>query len=643
MNYSRRALLIFSASFFAGIFISFIFLHFIIDSKKPGTFSEEQANLQIVGQQPRQFEPKLLSWNLATSSAEWETRDSGVSFVFQDKIWTMGGLDGNQKVQADNKVIYWEAPHFNDIWTTENGATWKLEKEKAEWPPRRSMSVVYFKDKLWMFAGWSPITGYESDIWQSGDGINWTKVVSEAAWPAREGQTAEVFQGKIWMFGGVNYDKHETKNDVWYSDNGIDWTQATTTIPWSTRWDHAAAVFKDKIFLAGGMDLKNGVFNDVWVTSDGLNWELVTAHAPWATRQGHSLVVYKDKLWVIGRLNDAAASGANDIWYTDDGINWQKTETDPPWLGREDHSVLVYKDKIFVFAGMGSDWRWHNDVWVSSEQENGNNEITLKKNTKEPVLSAASFISIFAADDGREQVLFQKNKDEQLPLASITKLMTALVASGIYKLDDIISVSGKSLSSKGASGIYRAGDRLLFSDALRALLIASHNEIADAMAEQAGKQAFLDLMNKKASELGLSDTQFINVIGLDPSGGSDSINHSTAFDIYKLLKYTDKNYQNIIFITSFEQFRLNNADGNLIANISSTDRLLGRQDVPFRILGGKTGETPRAKQNLAIVTESPCGGKLFSVVLRSENSFDDMEKLLQYDKNSYEWKCAPTK
>ncbi len=104
-------------------------------------------------------------------------------------------------------------------------------------------------------------------------------------------------------------------------------------------------------------------------SSDGLNWELANANPPWPERQGHSLVVFHDKLWIIGRLNDAEVDGANDIWYSDDGVNWQKTETDPPWLGREDHSVLVFKDKIFVFAGMGSDWRWHNDVWVSSEQK----------------------------------------------------------------------------------------------------------------------------------------------------------------------------------------------------------------------------------------------------------------------------------
>ncbi len=382
MSHFKRVLLISLGVFSVVILTSLVVYLFRIqrNNEEANLLSQKRLPLQAEQQlateqstttepQPKQFDPKLLSWELATSSAEWEARDSGVSFVFNNKIWTMGGLDGNTKVQTGNKVIYWEAPHFNDIWTTENGATWTLVKAHAEWPPRRSMTVVNFLNKLWMFGGWSPINGLTSDIWNSDDGVTWTKVVSKAAWPAREGHTAEVFHGKIWMFGGVDYDKHETMNDVWYSEDGIDWTQATTTIPWSTRWDHATAVFKDKIFLAGGMDLKNGVFNDVWSSSDGLNWELVAAHAPWATRQGHSLVVYKDKLWVMGRLDDKGEGGVNDIWYSDDGITWQKTNTDPPWIGREDHSVVVFNDKIYVFEGMGSDWKWHNDVWVTAEQK----------------------------------------------------------------------------------------------------------------------------------------------------------------------------------------------------------------------------------------------------------------------------------
>ncbi|MEI6479764.1 MAG: hypothetical protein WCO21_03000 [bacterium] len=347
----------------AAVLVSLVFVYFSFPHNKAQSSPKEQFSKN---QQAPKFEPRLLSWSLATPSAEWQPRDSAVSFVFQNKMWTMGGLNGNREVDNNHTVRYWEAPHFNDIWASEDGVHWQLMKTKAEWPPRRSMSVVLFQDKLWMFGGWSPITGYASDIWQSSDGITWTKIVSSAPWPAREGQTTEVFQGKIWLMGGVNYDKRETKNDVWWSDNGIDWHEATTTIPWSSRWDHATAVFNGKIFLAGGMNLQKQTFKDVWSSTDGFNWELVNANPAWQERQGHSLVVLHGKLWIIGRLNDSEGGGVNDVWYSDDGMIWQKTQTNPLWLGREDHSVLIFQDRIFVFGGMDSNWQWRNDVWFSS-------------------------------------------------------------------------------------------------------------------------------------------------------------------------------------------------------------------------------------------------------------------------------------
>ncbi len=345
------------------VIISFPFLYSFITNKEATPLLLEQTKK---GSLLRQFKPSLLLWSQATSSAEWKPRDSAASFVFQNKIWTMGGLNGNGDVNSNNTINYWEAPHFNDIWTSEDGVIWKLVKVKAEWAPRRSMSVVLFQDKLWMFGGWSPVGGYTNDIWESSDGISWTKIASKTPWTAREGQTTEVFQGKMWMMGGVNYDERETKNDVWYSENGIDWYQAATTIPWSSRWDHATAVFNGKIFLTGGMNLSKQVFNDVWVSSDGLRWELINTNQILPDRQGHSLIPFQNKLWLIGRFNDKDSGGINDVWYSDDGIVWQKTDTDPLWAGREDHSALLFKDRIYVFGGMDANWRWRNDVWFSS-------------------------------------------------------------------------------------------------------------------------------------------------------------------------------------------------------------------------------------------------------------------------------------
>lgn len=264
----------------------------------------------------------------------------------------------------------------------------------------------------------------------------------------------------------------------------------------------------------------------------------------------------------------------------------------------------------------------------------------IKQNAGAPSLSAESFISVSVTNDGFEKILFEKNKEKQLPIASITKLMTALVASEKYKLDDIITISEDSLKIDGLSGIYKPGDHFFFYNALRAMLIASHNEIAHTLALQTGIPLFIDLMNKKAFELGLSNTIFANETGLDPEIGSNSINRSTVFDIYKLARHIKENNSDIFYITSQNELDLFGIDKNFIGTIRNTNKLLSDQEIPFHMIGGKTGETDLAKQNLTVVTEAPCGGKIYSVVLDSQNRFDDMKKLLLYINNSYDWSCS---
>lgn len=310
------------------------------------------------------FAPESLIWRESASSAPWEARDSGEAFVFQNKLWFIGGLNGNANVLGGGKVEYWKAPHFNDIWNTEDGLVWDRITSSSQWTPRRSMSVALFRNRLWMLGGWSPISGYTNDIWVSDDGISWEQTLAHADWPAREGQTLEIFQNKLWLIGGVNYDERQTKNDVWYSEDGTNWIEVKN-IPWKSRWDHATAVFDGKLFLAGGMNLKGDTFNDIWLSEDGLIWTLVTDSAPWEKRQGHTMEVYKDRLWIIGRFNDEQNGGENDVWFSEDGIGWLKTTSNPQWAGREDFFSAVFKDKIWIFGGMDTNWQWRNDVWVS--------------------------------------------------------------------------------------------------------------------------------------------------------------------------------------------------------------------------------------------------------------------------------------
>lgn len=254
-------------------------------------------------------------------------------------------------------------------------------------------------------------------------------------------------------------------------------------------------------------------------------------------------------------------------------------------------------------------------------------------------LSAEAVISMFTDANGKEYILAEKNKKRRLPITGLTKLMVALVASEIYRPDDAVVISKDSLDIKGVSGNYIIGDSFSFRDALRALLMGSHNEIATAMAERVGIKNFIKLMNKKAKELNLGDTYFFNVTNLDSESGSEEINYSTVSDIAKLLKYIFENRADIVSILGKNEYTLtDNISGLSKTTIKNTNKLITEQDVVLKVFGGKTEETPRAKLNLAIISDAPATrGQIVSVVIGSKNPFSDMQKLLEYVKDSFVW------
>jgi hypothetical protein len=347
-----------------GILILFIFFGVFVFLIVHLNKEKVQETESKIPEKP-EFHPENLDWEEATSNAPWSERDSFAVLVFKDKIFLMGGLNGNGYLVKPGLVKYEDAPHFNDVWVSEDGKNWQILNENCPWGKRRSMALVDFQGKIWLFGGWGPKIGLKNDVWYSEDGKEWVLATSSASWEPREGHQVVVFKNKLWLVGGVDYFKRKTFNDVWFSEDGINWFLTTSSSPWESRWDHALAVFKDKIWLTGGMNLKGKIFKDVWASEDGINWVLVNENPPWKERQGHSLIFYLDRLWLLGRLNDEESGGENDVWYSENGTDWQKTKKDPPWLGREDFGAVVFKDKIWIMGGMDRNWHWQNDVWYS--------------------------------------------------------------------------------------------------------------------------------------------------------------------------------------------------------------------------------------------------------------------------------------
>lgn len=562
--------------------------------------------------------PDVLYWREMAAEAAWAPRDSAATFVFGGRMWIMGGLNGNGvEAKPDHAFDYSKAVHYNDIWSSEDGREWRQEAASAAWSPRRSMTVVEFKGRLYMLGGWSPTEGYKSEVWVSDDAVNWSRAVAQAPWPAREGHTLDVWQGRLWLMGGVNYQAGKALSDVWYSQDGTNWSQVPSA-PWTARWDHGSAVLGDRLYVAGGMLYKQ-TFRDVWSTKDGLTWERMPT-PPWTARQGHHLVAMDDRMYSVGRLNDDTEGGSNDIWYTQDGKKWQKTVDEPAWLGREDHGVLSFNDRLWVLGGMDRNWRWRSDVWQSSR---------LSELEPPPVSAKAALVVEFGSSTG-SRVVHAHNESRPLPIASMTKLMTALVASELYAPRDTVVVGELAAAGKGLSGLYRAGDAFYMEDALYALLMASHNEMANALAQKTSEEYFVARMNERAGLLGMTRTRFVNASGLDPDVGE--INTSSASDMAVLLRYIYQERPELFAVLSTKQRLFNKQSGAFVTTLSNTNALLGGGSA-LPVVGGKTGETPLSGHNLAAIAQTEAGFVL-SVIIGSQDSFADTKALLRYAKDS---------
>ena len=218
-------------------------------------------------------------------------------------------------------------------------------------------------------------------------------------------------------------------------------------------------------------------------------------------------------------------------------------------------------------------------------------------------IEAKAALSVFIDNQGVERILFEKDGDKVLPIASLTKLMTANVVLKHYDISQIVGIK-----------------KLLYI-----LLIKSDNEAAIALAEIIGKEAFVDLMNLEAKNLGLNNTYFANPTGLDPEFPTEPINHSTAQDLVKFAKYLTLERPLIWDISTVQTFE----------DKVNTNELL--EEIPG-IIGGKTGETPRAGKCLLLVVQAPKNkGYIINVILNSENHFKEMKELIDWTKYAYKW------
>lgn len=221
-------------------------------------------------------------------------------------------------------------------------------------------------------------------------------------------------------------------------------------------------------------------------------------------------------------------------------------------------------------------------------------------------------------DFTENRLVWEKNLEEQFPIASLTKMMVALIAmeqisAGNIGLDDEVKISKQATYTGGSRVYIKAGQRITVSDLLEAAMIRSGNDAAYALAEYVGgtEEEFVYLMNEKAESLGMESTCFHNSTGMPIRSKVIPDNESTAADLLLLAREMVK-YEEILDIASRSTEQIRNANG--LYTYSNRNTLVEKYD---EIDGLKTGYTNAAKY-CVVATSKRCDHRVITILLGVE-------------------------
>lgn len=286
-----------------------------------------------------------------------------------------------------------------------------------------------------------------------------------------------------------------------------------------------------------------------------------------------------------------------------------------------DYSVSSYRivntetqDTVSAFA---------EDLCVVSED-------VLVDGVDTPTASAAA---LFDVENG--EVLYAKNVYEKLYPASLTKVMTALVALKYGNKDDILTASENVIINESGATLcgVKPGDTMTLDQALHILLIQSANDVAIMIAEHIGGsvEGFTEMMNEEAKKLGATNSHFVN-----PHGLTDDNHYVTAYDMYLIFNEAIKYdlFTEIVHMTSYDTIYHDAKGAEKEISIKSTNWYLnGTCVMPEKVtvIGGKTGTTTAARSCLVLLSKDTSGNPYISIILSAESRdvlYAEMTELL---------------
>lgn len=239
-------------------------------------------------------------------------------------------------------------------------------------------------------------------------------------------------------------------------------------------------------------------------------------------------------------------------------------------------------------------------------------------------------------DLGSREVIYANGAYNRVYPASITKIMTALLAFQYGNMDDVVTITQENITLEEGSQIigFQAGDQVTMDQLVHGLLVYSGNDAASAIATHisGSEEEFVNMMNSYAAQLGCTGTHFTN-----PHGLQDENHYTTPYDIYLMLKEA-LNYPEFTEITQLSSYTVtykNSEGADMSIPLTATDLYLtGEATAPkgITILGGKTGTTSDAGNCLALLCQDAYGEPYVSIIMGASTKellYQQMSSLLE--------------
>lgn len=261
--------------------------------------------------------------------------------------------------------------------------------------------------------------------------------------------------------------------------------------------------------------------------------------------------------------------------------------------------------------------RFADNIWFPKQSK-----FVLEASGKLPEVSAHA---AFFVETQTGEVLYEKNSRQKLSVASLVKIMTVIITLENRGFDDVLTVSERAAAMEPDKMFLLPGEKMTVENLLEGVFLVSANDGAEVLAEQTTgvREEFIGLMNSKAVQLGMKDSNFINPTGLEEKGSKQL---STAYDVALMARYAIRRWPQLLAISSKPYVYIPVTDTHQDYEMFSGINLLTTYP---GVIGFKTGFTPEAGLTLVTIARRE-GREVLGVILGSVNRRDDAKTLLDY-------------